>query len=94
MFKDHLGLKINLNIFNSHDAYRQVSLFKCCSYLDETFLIVNVGDEGIVTIVAHQSRREVIPCKPTSPKVELTLFDPSGMEVNDSKFSLVMSNTL
>ncbi|XP_046651440.1 vascular endothelial growth factor receptor kdr-like isoform X2 [Daphnia pulicaria] len=56
---------------------------------DETFLIVNVGDEGIVTVVAHQSSREVIPCKPTSPKVELTLFDPNGLEVEleDSQWS-------
>ncbi|XP_057365386.1 vascular endothelial growth factor receptor 1-like isoform X1 [Daphnia carinata] len=49
---------------------------------DESRLIVSVGDEGIVTVVAHQSSREVIPCKPTSPKVELTLLDPSGLEIN------------
>ncbi|KAI9559738.1 hypothetical protein GHT06_013743 [Daphnia sinensis] len=49
---------------------------------DESRLIVSVGDEGIVTVVAHQSSREVIPCKPTSPKVELTLLDPNGMVIN------------
>jgi hypothetical protein len=47
-------------------------------------LIVNVGDEDIVTVLAHQSSREVIPCKPTSPKVELKLFDPNGNEVTFS----------
>jgi hypothetical protein len=62
-----------------HVDYEFINNF--CSWTDETFLIVNVGDEGIVTVVAHQSSREVIPCKPTSPKVELTLFDPNGLEV-------------
>lgn len=52
-------------------------------------MIVNVGDEGIVTVVAHQSSREVIPCKPTSPKVELTLFDPNGLEVTIQFSSLI-----
>lgn len=56
---------------------------------DESRLIVSVGDEGIVTVVAHQSSREVIPCKPTSPNVELTLFDPNGMvvELDNSQWS-------
>ena len=57
-------------------------------------MIVNVGDEGIVTVVAHQSSREVIPCKPTSPKVELTLLDPNGNEVTFFKFIQKISNVL
>lgn len=67
----------------SYLIYFDVAVF---SWTDETNLIVTVGEEAIVTVVAHQSSREVIPCKPTSPKVELTLFYDNGIEVNFFKF--------
>ena len=42
------------------------------SSLDEEHFIVNGGEE-VVSIQANQSKREVIPCKPSSPLVEMTL---------------------
>ena len=42
------------------------------SSLDEEHFIVNGGEE-VVSIQAIQSKREVIPCKPSSPLVEMTL---------------------
>jgi hypothetical protein len=35
-------------------------------------LIVN-GGEDLVYVSAIQSKREVVPCKPSSPQVEMTL---------------------
>ena len=38
------------------------------------------GDEDLITVMLAQSRRGVIPCKPSSPQVELTL-EHDGNEV-------------
>ena len=43
-------------------------------------MIVN-GDEELITVILTQSRRGVIPCKPSSPSVDLIL-EHEGTEVS------------
>ena len=74
-------MKVDIGHLYSIEYFKPQQLSLKFAIIDQHHLIVSPGDEGIVTVVAHQSKQEVIPCKPTSPDVELTLLDPNGNEV-------------
>lgn len=71
------GLFIHDNILFYQLLY---SFCFVCIYfcLDEQQLIVGPKDTDVVTVVAQQSKPEVIPCKPTHPDVQLKLTVDNG----------------